>query len=80
MAQDVYRRRLAVVAVDGVDKPETPSHAIGSLTVGDQWPLILEVLNKHLETDAELLDRLLVDLANLRPPNLRAASRVVSNR
>jgi hypothetical protein len=65
LAQDVYRRRLAVVAGDAVshESPDTTR----PLTIGDQWPTILEVLTRRLGEQPDLLDSVLVELANLRP-------------
>jgi hypothetical protein len=80
VAQDVYRRRLAVIAGDGEHKGDAESESRSSVTVGDQWPLILDVLNRHLDNQAELLDRLLVDLANVRPADLNTGSRIASQR
>jgi hypothetical protein len=66
VAQDVYRRRLAVVSGDrGGDELESAPYR--PITVGDQWPQILETLHEELGRHPELLDRLLVALANLRP-------------
>jgi hypothetical protein len=65
VAQDVYRRRLSAVA-DPSDEP----HARGSshlVTIGDQWPDIVAVLNRQLAEQPELLDSVLVELANVRP-------------
>lgn len=64
-AQDVYRRRMAVVPGDSA----SGSHAVSDrpITVGDQWPLISDVLHEHLNEQPELLDRLLVALVNVRP-------------
>lgn len=80
VAQDVYRRRLAAVTGDDDRERKPAAQTTESLTVGDQWPLILEVLSKHLGGSAELLDRLLVDLANVRPVEVGAASVVSSHR
>lgn len=41
--------------------------AIGKIVVGDQWAQITEVLHQHLDGHPELLDGLLIDLANLQP-------------
>lgn len=71
VAQDAYRRRLSVVADASRDAPrsdELPRH----MTIGDQWPLISDVLHEHLAGQPELLDQILVDLANVRPPAVGA--------
>ena len=66
-AQEAYRRRLAVVAGDGdVARPLEPPRA---LTLGDQWPSVLSALSQELEDQPEVLDRVLVALANVRPPD-----------
>ena len=75
-AQDVYRRRLAVVSGALGDPTTEKSH---SLTIGDQWPHILEVLNRHLKDQPELLDRVLLELANTRPVQLRPPSSQASS-
>ena len=69
LAQDVYRRRLAVVG--DARREEQPSHS-RPITVGDQWPDILGTLNEQLGEHPDLLDRVLVALANVRPPELGA--------
>jgi hypothetical protein len=65
LAQDVYRRRLSAVA----DPAEEPRHPTSkhSLSIGDQWPHIAAVLNQRLADQPELLDRVLVELANIGP-------------
>jgi hypothetical protein len=65
LAQDVYRRRLSAVG-DRRDESESPrsSHPV---TIGDQWPDIVAVLNQQLGDQPKLLDRVLVELANVRP-------------
>ena len=65
LAQDVYRRRLTVVADEAV-RARSPA-AERSITVGDQWPTIVDVLTRRLEDQPELLDSVLVELANIRP-------------
>jgi hypothetical protein len=39
----------------------------GKIVAADQWAAITEVLHKHLDGHPELLDSLLIDLANLQP-------------
>jgi hypothetical protein len=80
VAQDVYRRRLAVVSEEVAADRDTQPESVPLLTIGDQWPTILDVLNTHLGSQAELLDRVLVDLANVRPVDVGAAPRVASRR
>lgn len=79
LAQDVYRRRLVVVS-DDLEQPETSASRMQrTITVGDQWPLILEALNTELVDHPLLLDRVLVALANIRPPDT-VAPKVASSR
>lgn len=39
----------------------------GKLVASDQWPAITQTVHKHLAAHPELLDALLIDLANLQP-------------
>ncbi len=68
-AQEAYRRRLRLVesADPNTDEPslEEPGYA---QTIGDVWPLIAEVLSQELHAYPDLLDRVLVALANARSP------------
>jgi hypothetical protein len=68
-AQDAYRQRPRLVDVSA-----EPTGSSG-LTLGDQWPLIVDVLESELAAYPELLDRVLVALVNARP---RPASTVSS--
>jgi hypothetical protein len=79
LAQDVYRRKLALVA-PSPEHDESPSETRQQVTTGDQWPRILDVLTSHLGNQAELLDRVLVDLANVRPVDSATPSAVSSHR
>ena len=67
VAQDAYRRRLTAVGLptEAELTSQLPTH---TPTVGDQWPLISEVLENELHDDPVRLDRILVALANIRPP------------
>lgn len=65
VAQDVYRRRLAAVT-DSPDEPGATKFG-HSPTIGDQWPDIVGVLNRQLADQPDLLDAVLVDIANIRP-------------
>jgi hypothetical protein len=67
LAQDIYRRRLAVVSGEGQPEDRPPSAEHRPITVGDQWPVIFETLHQELRDHPELLDRVLVALANVRP-------------
>lgn len=67
-AQQAYRTKVRLVPAG----EEMPSGRI--TTVGDQWPQILDVLQSQLGHDPVLLDRTLVALANIRPPELGEAT------
>jgi hypothetical protein len=69
IAQDVYRRRLAVVASDVSEAPRPGAVSSPGLTLGDQWPRVLDALSEELAEDLDILDRVLVALANVRPPD-----------
>lgn len=68
VAQEAYRRRLHLVA-GGEESddaaPELEEEAAG-WTLGELWPLITEVLARELAGHPELLDSVLVALANAR--------------
>jgi hypothetical protein len=70
-AQDVYRRRVDVVPTTAAES-QTASESSG-LALGDQWPVIYDVLTRELGDHPQLLDRVLVALVNARPV-VRAAS------
>lgn len=78
LAQDVYRRRLAVVSED-VAEAAGASASERPITVGDQWPLIVATLNRELAGHPDLLDRTLVALANIKPLDT-ARPRLASSR
>jgi hypothetical protein len=63
-AQEVYRRPVRLVAPAEVD------HAPAGQTLGDQWPLIVDVLERELADYPEVLDRVLVALVNARPRSI----------
>ena len=65
LAQDAYRRRLTVVT-DTIEPARGPA-GDRSISIGDQWPTIVDVLSRRLGDHPELLDGVLVDLANIRP-------------
>ena len=68
-AQDAYRHRLRLVTNGGPDPSigSADSRSDGDWTLGRVWPLIAEVLAHELRDHPELLDRVLVTLANARP-------------
>lgn len=68
LAQDVYRRRLAVVSADTDDPEPAIAESRRSLTVADQWPFVLDALTAELGDQPDVLDRVLVALSNIRPP------------
>lgn len=61
-AQDAYRSRMRLVPATATDSDQL------GLSVGDQWPQVTEALEQVLGDDVVLLDRVLVALANVRPP------------
>jgi Histidine kinase-, DNA gyrase B-, and HSP90-like ATPase len=64
-AQDAYRRRLRLVTAPADDtetSDETEVEPAGS--IGAVWPLIIEVLAHELREHPDLLDRVLLALAN----------------
>lgn len=69
MAQEAYRRRFRLVSSDGDSGApiHEPGFDDGGWTLGDMWPAIAEVLARELRDHPELLDRVLVALANARP-------------
>jgi Histidine kinase-, DNA gyrase B-, and HSP90-like ATPase len=72
-AQAAYRRPVRLVS-DG--EPDGP---LPGLTLGEQWPTIVDVLERELGDHPELLDRVLVGLANARPaPDSRETGAVAS--
>jgi hypothetical protein len=81
VAQDAYRRRLTAVS----DDQHSLSSSSGSrehqpITVGDQWPEISEILYSELANHPELLDRVLLRLANTRPVKTTPVATVASQR
>ena len=62
-AQEAYRHRLRLVEDDRPDGSD-----VGGSTLGDLWPVIFDVLVRELDGHPDLLDRVLVALANSRPP------------
>jgi hypothetical protein len=65
IAQTAYRRRLRLVGTD----PAILEHVDqgGAWTLGDHWSVITEVLAAELREHPDLLDRVLIALANARP-------------
>lgn len=69
-AQEAYRRRPRLVE-------DTETAATG-LTLGDQWPMIVDVLEREMSEHPELLDRVLVALVNARPSHATDSSLLAS--
>jgi hypothetical protein len=61
-AQDVYRRPVRLVSPHEANQDPATGR-----TLGDQWPMIVDVLERELVDHPELLDRVLVALVNARP-------------
>jgi len=80
VAQDVYRRRLVVVSPDTVRAHSEVAESRQPLTLGDQWPRVLEALTDELGDLPEVLDRVLVALANVRPAEPMNATAAASVR
>jgi hypothetical protein len=71
-AQDAYRRRARLVP-GGPDEP-IDAVTMGG-TIGDHWPLIVDVLERELADHPDLLERVLLGLINTggtRPADLPA--------
>lgn len=67
-AQEAYRRRLHLVeTAEAHDLVQAHAPDRG-WTLGEVWPVIAEVITRELQAHPELLDRVLVALANARPP------------
>lgn len=72
-AQEAYRRRLRLLAPDDAELDrEAGVSEIRGWTLGDLWPTITEVLARELRGHPDLLDRVLVALVNVRPPDERS--------
>jgi hypothetical protein len=65
-AQEAYRRRLHLVPAsdDAKESPLAPHGDSAESSIGAVWPLIVEVLARELREHPELLDRVLLALAN----------------
>lgn len=69
MAQEAYRHRLRLVSSEGdaVEATNTSGLDQDGWTLGDIWPVIADVIERELQDYPELIDRVLVALANARP-------------
>lgn len=65
-AQDIYRQRVRLVGGADSAKPGKSRGADG-VVLGDQWPVIVEILEHEMADHPDLLDRVLVALANAPP-------------
>jgi hypothetical protein len=63
-AQDAYRHRLHLVTDDSEVEDASAAEAA---TMADLWPVISEVVSRELADHPELVRRVLVALANVRP-------------
>jgi Histidine kinase-, DNA gyrase B-, and HSP90-like ATPase len=76
-AQEVYRRRIHVVPdVDTETRQNDPQS--NSFVLGDHWPMIVEVLEREMADHPDLVDRVLVALANARLPPAAGADALAS--
>jgi hypothetical protein len=65
-AQDTYRQRVRLVSDTTTPAPAENASA-GGIVLGDQWPVIVEILEREMADHPDLLDRVLVALANAPP-------------
>jgi hypothetical protein len=67
-AQEAYRRHLRLVGDggDGYSDASFESEA-GAWSLGDVWPVVAEIVSRELRNHPELLNRILLALANARP-------------
>jgi hypothetical protein len=70
-AQEAYRRRLRLLAPDDAEHDREVDVSHTGWTLGDVWVTITEVLASELQGHPDLLDRVLVALANTRPTEAR---------
>ena len=73
-AQEAYRQRLQLVEPLSAQSEEEELLADESVTLGDLWPLITTVLARELRDHPDLLDRVLLSLANARPAEPTSAT------
>ena len=65
-AQDTYRQRVRLVGGPASAAPDEINRERG-IVLGDQWPTIVEILEREMADHPDLLDRVLVALANAPP-------------
>jgi hypothetical protein len=65
-AQDTYRARVRLVGNPSgtLARESVPSEGI---VLGDQWPVVVEILEREMVDHPDLLDRVLLALANAPP-------------
>jgi Histidine kinase-, DNA gyrase B-, and HSP90-like ATPase len=68
LAQEAYRRRLRLIEGVGLDEATDVPLVDQGQSIGDVWPLIVDVLSRELDQHPELLDSVLLALANARSP------------
>ena len=69
-AQETYRRRLRLVeSLQPADEDGAMLAVQPGQSIGDVWPLVAEILSRELGEHPELLDRVLVALANAHGPD-----------
>jgi hypothetical protein len=71
-AQEAYRGRLRLVSPDDDEAGEFHDRQGDGWSLGELWPLLTEVIAGELRDHPELLDRVLIALANARPADDRA--------
>lgn len=69
VAQEAYRRRLRLVTTDNATVDQHGHSGLDQVgwTLGDIWPIIADVIERELHDHPELIDRVLIALANARP-------------
>ena len=74
-AQDAYRRPARAVP----DQPDIDTATVGEGgTLGDHWPAIVEILERELGDQPQLLDRILLALINTRSSSIPKDGAVVA--
>jgi Histidine kinase-, DNA gyrase B-, and HSP90-like ATPase len=74
MAQEAYRRRLRLISSDSdpLERHEEADFEPVAWTMGDLWSVIADVVARELRDHPELVERVLVALANARPGDSRS--------
>jgi hypothetical protein len=67
-AQEAYRRRLRLVESEDEGMQDVESAVdTRAWSLGDVWPVVAEIVTRELRDHPEILDRVLLALANARP-------------